>query len=291
MSRQEIEYTPLHADFGVAITGLDAAGPQTPDTVEMIKKAIDYYSFVVFPNQSFTDDLQLAFTQSLGEPEESHVTLGEEGRVEYFGTIGNVQADGTAIGNSHPKTVFKTGNNMWHSDSSFRPVPSYVSIMCAYEVPSEGGATLFISQRAAYDRLSKATKEQVDPLVGIHEYSYSRSKVGPGVLKPELAASLPPVKQRMVRRNPRSGAPNLYLGSHCRQVDGWEMPPSRALIDELTEDATASQHIYSHQWQAGDLVIWDNRCLLHRGAGYDADKHRRLMRQTRVRGACNSLAE
>ena len=291
MASADLQFTPLHNDFGVRITGLDAAAPKTPETVAMIHQAIDDYSFVVFPQQSFTDDKQFAFTQALGEPEESHVTLGEEGKVEYFGTIGNVQADGTAIGNDHRKTIFKTGNNMWHSDSSFRQVPSYVSIMCAYEVPAEGGETLFVSLRKAYERLSPVEQSHVDPLVCIHDYSYSRSKVGPGVVLPSLATSLPPVQQRMVRTNPRSGAKNLYLGSHARQVDGWEIAESRALIEDLTEKATADAHVYSHHWQAGDLVIWDNRCLMHRGAGYDADRFRRLMRQTRVRGQANSLHE
>lgn len=291
MTSPAIQFSPLHDDFGVCITGLDAAADVSSETIALIHQAIDDYSFVLFPKQTFNDEKQFAFTQSLGTPEESHVTLGEEGKVEYFGTIGNVQADGTAIGNDHRKTVFKTGNNMWHSDSSFREVPSYVSIMCAYEVPDEGGETLFVSLRRAYERLSAADQRQVDPLVCIHDYSYSRSKVGPGVLLSSLASSLPPVQQRMVRTNPRLGAKNLYIGSHARQVDGWEMDESRALIDRLTEQATADAYIYAHKWQAGDLVIWDNRCLMHRGAGYDADRFRRLMRQTRVRGKVNSLLE
>lgn len=289
MSALKIE--ALHPDFGGRITGIDLRAPISHATVDEIRAAIDDYSFVCFPGQNFDDAAQLAFTRLLGEPEESHVKLGEEGKVEYFGTIGNVQPDGTVYGNDHKKTIFLTGNNLWHSDSSFRKVPAYFSIMCAYEVPEEGGETEFISQRAAYARLPQERKEQLDPLVAVHDYVFSRSKVAPDAVSPSLAASLPPMKQRLVRRNPRSGARNFYVGSHAKEIDGWTLEKSRQLLDGLLEEATQPAHIYAHAWQPGDLVIWDNRCLLHRGTGYDADKYRRRMRQTRVKGNCNTLEE
>ena len=142
------------------------------------------------------------------------------GKIEYFGTIGNVQKDGTVLGSSHKKTIFLTGNNMWHSDASFKPVPAFLSIMCAYETPAEGGTTMFVSLRAAYDRLSPERKAELDPLIAIHDYVYSRSKVAPDAVSPELAASLPPVRQRLVRTNPATGARNLFLGSHVREIEG-----------------------------------------------------------------------
>ena len=282
---------PLHPDFGVRITGIDLSEPLDAALVEDIREAIDLHSFLYFPDQPFTDARQLAFTQALGEPEAAHVALGEEGKVEYFGTIGNVQPDGTALGNDHRKTVFSTGNNMWHSDSSFRDVPSFVSIMAAYECPDEGGETLFVSGRAAYARLSAGRQAELDPLIGIHDYTYSRSKVAPDAVSPSLSASLPPVRQRLVRRNPRTGVPNLFLGSHVREIEGWGYTRSRPALDALTTEATAPEHVYAHRWRAGDFAIWDNRCLIHRGAGYDADKYRRYMRQTRVRGQGSSLEE
>jgi alpha-ketoglutarate-dependent 2,4-dichlorophenoxyacetate dioxygenase len=256
--------------------------------MEELKAAIDTYSFLVFPDQSFDDERQLRFTRQLGEPEPSHNAVG---RTEYFGTIGNVQPDGTALGNSHMKTIFLTGNNMWHSDASFKEVPAFVSIMCAYETPDEGGATLFVSTRTAYERLSDHDKRLVDPLIVIHDYVYSRSKVAPDAVSPELAASLPPVRQKLVRTNPRNGAKNLFVGSHARAIEGWTEADSRRLLDRLLEEATGETHVYSHRWQSGDLAIWDNRCLLHRGEGYDADRYHRRMRQTRVRGVGTTLTE
>jgi alpha-ketoglutarate-dependent 2,4-dichlorophenoxyacetate dioxygenase len=282
---------PLHSEFGARITGIDLREPLSAAAVEEIRAAIDEYSFLCFPDQPLNDDLQLAFTRSLGEPEPNHVKLGQEGVIEYFGTIGNVQPDGSKLGNSDKRTIFQTGNNMWHSDSSFREVPTYVSIMCAYEVPAEGGETEFISTRAAYARLPAEMQAKIDPLIAIHDYVFSRSKVSPDAVTPSHAASLPPVRQKLVRTNPRTGAKNYFVGSHASAIDGWNDADSRTLLDDLLARATGPEHVYSHVWQPEDLVIWDNRCVLHRGSGYDADRFRRRIRQTRVAGAGSTLTE
>ena len=284
-------FEPLHSDFGARVTGLDLGDGLSASAVSEIERAIDDFSFLWFPEQSVSDDMQLAFTKLLGEPEPSHVKLGQEGVIEYFITIGNVQDDGSVFGNDHPKTRFSTGNNMWHSDSSFREVPTYVSIMCAYEVPDEGGMTQFVSQRAAYNRLTEKTQVDIDPLIAIHDYVFSRSKVGDGAVTPSHANSLPPVRQKLVRKNPATGERNFYVGSHAREIEGWGFAESRDLLDDLLARTTEREHIYEHTWSPGDLVIWDNRCLLHRGSGYDADKYRRRMRQTRVQGAGSTLQE
>ena len=178
---------------------------------------------------------------------------------------------------------------MWHTDSSFRKVPSFVSIMMAYEVPEEGGETQFVSARSAYARLPDDMKEKIDPLEVIHDYVFSRSKVAE--VDPKHAASLPPITQKLVRRNPNTGAKNFYIGSHAKEILGWNYDDSRLLLDELLAETVADEYVYTHTWQPGDLVIWDNRCILHRGTGYDADKYRRFMRQTRVAGSGPTLEE
>lgn len=278
----------LHPEFGAAVSNVDLSQPLSEAILQEISVAVDTYSFLLFDSQRMDDTKQLALTQQFGAPEPSHTDVG---RVNYFGTIGNVQPDGTVLGSSDKKTVFLTGNNMWHSDASFKSVPAFLSIMCAYETPAEGGETMFVSLRAAYERLSLERKQQVDPLIAIHDYVYSRSKVASDAVSPEMAALLPPVRQRLVRTNPNTGAKNLFLGSHLREIEEWSEAESRALIDELTEQAVQPEHIYTHAWQPGQVVLWDNRCLLHAGTGYDADRFRRYMRQTRVSGACSSLEE
>lgn len=287
----ELSIEPLHEEFGARISGFDLKAALSADDVEAIKEMIDVYSFLCFPDQGLNDDQQFEITKALGEPEQEHVRLGQTGEVAFFGTIGNVGEDGVALGNSHKKTIFGTGNNMWHSDSSFREVPTYVSLMSAHEVPDEGGATLFVSQRSAYNRLSDEKKAEIDGLVAIHDYVFSRTKVHPDAVTPSHAASLPPVPQKLVRRNPRTKEANFFVGSHAKIIDGWGEAESRTLIEGLEAEATGEEHIYAHQWQAGDFVIWDNRCLIHRGEGFDADKYRRYMRQTRVSGVCSSMEE
>lgn len=286
MSTFNIE--PLHPEFGARITGVNMSAPMDTKLLADLRDAIDRHSFLLFPDQAFDDENQLALTRQIGEPEPSHTSVD---RIEYFGTIGNVQADGTAIGNEHTDTVFLSGNNMWHSDASFKEVPALVSIMCAYETPSEGGATMFVSTRSAFNRLTDAEKECVDPLVVIHDYVHSRSKVAPDAISPELAASLPPVRQQLVRYNENADAKSLFIGSHAKTIEGWDDKKARDLLDDLTDRATQDEHIYAHRWQRGDLVIWDNRCLLHRGEGYDADRFRRYMRQTRVSGQGPTLRQ
>ena len=282
---------PLHADFGARVTGIDLRAPLPAAALEDIRGAIDDFSFLQFPEQPFDDEGQVAFTRHFGEPEANHVKLGQDGVVDYLGTIGNVLEDGSKLGNSHERTVFQTGNNLWHSDSSFREVPAFLSIMCVYEVPGEGGATEFVSARAAHRRLPESLQAEIEPLIAIHDYVFSRSKVAPDAATPSHAASLPPVRQKLVRANPRTGERNYFVGSHAREIVGWDEATGRALLDDLLARATAAEHILRHAWQPGDLVIWDNRCLLHRGTGYDADRYRRRMRQSRVRGAGSTLDE
>ena len=189
---------------------------------------------------------------------------------------------GLKVGNADRGTRYQMGNELWHSDSSFRQVPSYVSILQAYEVPGEGGETLFASMRAAYAALPQALQEIIGPLGVLHDYVFSRSQVAP--VDPNHAASLPPVVHPLVRRNPANGLKNYYVGSHARSIPGWSGIESRRLLNDLLARATRPAMVYSHRWQAGDCVVWDNRCLLHRGSGYDADRWRRRLRQTRVAG-------
>ncbi|MEM1198161.1 MAG: TauD/TfdA family dioxygenase [Pseudomonadota bacterium] len=281
----------LHPDFGARITGLDLNEEISSEVVAELKTAIDDYSLLCFPGQDFDDDKQVAFTRLFGEPEPDHVALGQEGRIQYLGTIGNIDDEGNQRGNADRKTVFSTGNNMWHSDSSFREVPSFISLMCVYEVPAEGGETQFASARSAYARLSGGERQRIDGLKVVHSYVFSRSKVAPDAVTPSHAASLPPVEQKLVRTNPGNGAKNYYVGSHAERVVGWGEAESRTLLDGLLEAMTRDQDIYTHAWTPGEVVIWDNRSQLHRGTGFDADKYRRYMRQSRVIGDGSTLTE
>ena len=279
----DLSIEPLHPDFGARVRGVNLSGDLSESELAAIREAIDTYSVLCFPDQDMSDEKHLAFTRRLGEPEAEHVAFGRTGEVTYFGTVGNVADDGTKRDNAHSNTRYQTGNQLWHSDSSFRERPSYVSILHAYEVPGEGGETAFASMRVSYDRLPEELKETIEPLSAVHDYVFSRSPIAP--VDPNHAASLPPVLHPLVRTNPGNGKKNTYVGSHARSVPGWPGMESRRLLDDLLKRATDDEEvIYAHPWRAGDTVIWDNRCMLHRGTGYDADRWRRRLRQTRVVG-------
>ena len=284
-----MEIEPLHGDFGARVLEVDLTGPLSAEFIAGLHAAIDEHSVLLFGDQSMDDEAHLALTKALGHPEESHVAFGRTGDIVHIGTIGNVVDAETKRGDDDPHTRSQKGNNLWHSDSSFRLVPSYVSILHAYEVPDEGGETQFVSQRAAYDRLGPDRQAEIDDLHVLHDYVFSRTKVAP--VDDNHAASLPPIEQRLVRTNPTNGRRNYYVGSHARSIIGWSGIESRRLIDELNDRATRPEYRWTSRWRPGDTVIWDNRCVLHRGLGYDADRYRRFMRQSRVRGAGPTLDE
>jgi alpha-ketoglutarate-dependent 2,4-dichlorophenoxyacetate dioxygenase len=285
----KLHFEPLHNFFGARVTGIDLTAVLSEADIAAVVDAMDEYSLLCFPNQDMNDEAHLALTRRLGEPEHNHVTLGTTGEIDYFATLGNVIDAENKKGNADPHTRYQTGNNLWHSDSSFRLVPTKFSINHSYEAPGEGGETEFASQRVAYARLPASLQAMIDPLHVLHDYVFSRSQVAP--VNPNHAASLPPVEQKLVRTNPANGLKNYYVGSHARSIIGFSGTQSRELIDDLLRRATGPDQVYAHKWQVGDTLIWDNRCLLHRGAGFDADRWRRLMRQTRVRGAGPTLRE
>ena len=285
----QLTIEPLHERFGARVYGVNVTAPLDAATVEALRDAIDRYSVLCLPDQPMTDEGQLAFTRLLGEPEESHVAFGKSGALVYLATIGNVVDADTARGNDDQNTQFQRANELWHSDSSFREIPSYVSILHAYEIPGEGGDTLFASMRTAFEDLPPDRQAAIEPLHVLHDYVFSRSQIAP--VDPNHAASLPPVVNKLVRTNPGTGRKNFYVGSHARSIVGFSGVDSRRLIDELNAAAVVGGNVYRHRWAVSDTVIWDNRTMLHRGGGYDASRWRRYLRQTRVRGAGPTLAE
>ena len=283
--------TPLHQEFGAEISGVDLSQTLSEAEFAAIDRAINQYSIVLFRNQTLNDTSHIAFTQRFGTLEEGHVNYYSHGKITYVGQVGNIDANGNKLDGQNQRVRSQTGNEMWHSDSSFREIPCLYSLLHAYEVPAEGGDTEFVSARAAYQRLDEDTRTTLDPLIGIHDYIYSRTKVGEDAFSEGQRTYMRPVRQRLVRRNPMTGEKNLFIGSHVRSIEGWSDEQARPLLDRLLSETTRSESIYRHHWQAGDLIMWDNRCVLHKGCGYDADRFRRRLHQTRVRCTGPSLAE
>ncbi len=289
MTDSTVAIAPLHAEFGARVVGVDLSRPLDEGIFEMIDTAINRYSVLLFEDQAMNDAAQLDFTRRFGPLEEEHVTYYSRGEITYIGIVGNVNADGNKATAQRVRSA--RGNEMWHSDSSFREIPALYSIVCAYEVPDEGGETEFASARAAWARLDDATRELIHDRIGIHDYIYSRTKISENAVNLSQRTYMHPVRQRLVRQNPVTRDKNLYVGSHVKQIEGMPEQKAKPLIKRLIDEVTRDESIYRHRWQPGDVVIWDNRCVLHRGVGYDEGKHRRRMHQTRVRGPCPSLAE
>jgi len=279
----------LHDEFGARVFDVDLSRPLDAETFAAIDAAINRYSILLFENQAMTDAAQLDFTHRFGPLEEEHVTYYGQGKITYIGLVGNVDAAGNKVTQRRVKSA--RGNEMWHSDSSFREIPAMYSILAAYEVPDEGGETEFASARAAYARLDDETRALIHERVGIHDYIYSRTKMGEDAVNDSQRTFMHPVRQRLVRQNPVTGEKNIFVGSHVKQIEGMPDGEAKPLIARLIAEVTRPQSIYRHRWRAGDLMIWDNRCVLHRGAGYDEAKYRRRMHQTRVRCPDPSLAE
>ena len=284
-----MKFETLHPEFGARVSAVDLSQPLSDADFADIDAAINRYSFLLFEDQQLNDDVHLSITRRFGDLEEEHVSYYSRGEITYIGRVGNINPDGSKV--SSRQVMASTGNEMWHTDSSFREIPAMYSLLAAYEVPDEAGETEFASARAAYQRLDAATRERIECRVGIHDYIYSRTKVSEDAVNQGQRTFMHPVRQRLVRQNPVTGERNYFVASHVREIEDMAESEGRALIDRLMAEATRPESVYRHRWRSGDFVIWDNRCMLHRGRGYDAEKYRRRMHQTRVRCPNPSLAE
>jgi alpha-ketoglutarate-dependent 2,4-dichlorophenoxyacetate dioxygenase len=273
----------LHPLFGAEITGIDVGGLADEGRFAEIRTAFEEYSLILFRDQDLDDEKQVAFSRRFG-PLETTVKANPAGG-SYFARQSNLDIrTGAVIPAEDRRMVYQKGNYLWHTDSSFKPIPALCSLLSGRIVPPEGGDTDFANMRAAYAELPETMKRRIEGLVAEHSLVYSRSLVDPTVLTEEEKAEVPPVRQALVRVNPVNGRKSLYLGAHASHIVGWPVDEGRALLKELTEFTTQPKFCHAHKWRQGDIVIWDNRCLLHRATPYDNVRHQRLMQRTTVAG-------
>jgi len=290
-----IELTPLHPTLGAALRGVDLTRPVEPAVFAEIDAAFNRYGILVFPGQRVTDEQQLAFSQLFGPLEVNPNYAGSKMRLRPdVADISNLDAEGQVLARDDRRNLFNLGNQLWHTDSSFKRVPAKCSLLSARELPSPspmgGGETEFADLRAAWDALPEARKGRLDGLVVEHSIFRSRSQIGFADFNDEIFKELPPVPQALVRHHPASGRTSLYLASHASHIIGWPVEEGRALIEELIAFATQRQFVYQHRWTVGDLVMWDNRCTMHRGRPYD-DTQRRVLHRTTVSDVANTLEQ
>lgn len=276
-----IEIRQIHDVFVGEVSGIDLREPLSSEDVATIEAGMDQYAVLVFRGQNITDEQQIAFSQNFGDIE---MKLGgnirSETRVnELINDVSNLDNNNKPFDREDRFRYFNLGNHLWHSDSSFRAVPAKYSLLSGRKIPSEGGNTEFADMRAAYDALDDKTKAQINDMVCEHSQIYSRGKLG-FTFNDEEIDLMKPVRQAMVRSHPVTGRKSIYLSAHAGAIIGMPLPEAKLFLMNLTEFATERRFVYAHKWAQYDLVMWDNRQVMHRARGYDETQPRDMRRTT-----------
>ena len=289
-----ISIEQIHPVFVGEVSGVDISAPLSRDEAAAIEAGMDRYAVLVFHDQKLTDEQQIEYSRNFGAIEDArggNITKPEDKRLPAgMNDVSNLGRDGRTLERESRQRLFNLGNMLWHSDSSFRPIPAKYSLLSARVVNPVGGNTEFADMRAAYDGLDADTKTLIEDLVCEHSLMYSRGALGFLDYTDEERALFRPVRQRLVRTHPATGRKSLYLSSHAGGIAGMPMPEARILLRDLTEHATQPQFVYVHRWRPWDFVMWDNRQMMHRVRRYD-DSHPRDMRRTTVAGEAPTIAQ
>jgi alpha-ketoglutarate-dependent 2,4-dichlorophenoxyacetate dioxygenase len=281
---------PLHPLFAAEVSGADLSRDIDAGTRDAIERAMDRYAVCVLPNQDIDDEKQVAFSRLYGPLENASAVvhqrkagvIGLRVKLPEIFDISNLDENGNLLAGDDARWQYRLANELWHSDSSFRQRSATWSLLHARVIPPSGGDTYFADTRAAYDALPEAMKAKLEGLVAEHSIWHSRGQRGGYVPTEAERAARPPARHPLVRRHPGSGRKALFIASHASHIIGWPLDEGRALLDELMAFATEQRFVYAHRWRVGDLVIWDNRCTLHRATPFASNDHRREMRRTTV---------
>jgi alpha-ketoglutarate-dependent 2,4-dichlorophenoxyacetate dioxygenase len=276
-----LQVRPLHPLFAGEAAGVDLRRPLGEDAVRAIEQAMDRYGVLVFPGQPLSEDEQIAFARRFGPLDIGlKKALGRPGRHKYEETIdiSNVDASGKLADPAGKKMYSQLANQLWHSDSSFQNPPARYSMLLSIVNPPRGGETEYADLRAAYDALPQDTKTEIAGLRAEHSALYSRINLGDTEWSEAQKAAIPPAQWPLVRTHPGSGRKLLFVGVHATHISGMHLGSGRLLLAELLEHATQREFVYRHHWKVDDLVMWDNRCVIHRGRRYDLSQRRELRR-------------
>jgi len=293
----DAEIRQLHPLFVGEVSGMDLSQPVDAASVRAIWEAIDHYAVLVFHDQQLSDEQLRDFAGKFGQLEIGR-SAAEGGKrrlaLPEIGDISNLDESGQLRDRNDRRRLDSLGNRIWHTDASYMPVPVVLGILHAVAVPPAsalgGGQTEFADMRAAYDALPQIMQDEIDGLVAEHDIFWSRGQIGFTNFLPGEREKYPPSQQRLVRRHRGSKRKSLYLSAHASHIVGWPVPEGRILLYDLNLHATRPEFVYSHNWQVGDLVIWDNRCTMHRGRPHD-DTHARDLRRATTLDVASTLDE
>ncbi|MDB5944135.1 MAG: hypothetical protein JWQ13_3701 [Ramlibacter sp.] len=286
---QQYTISPLGAALGAEVVGLDLAQPVGAELIQLMKQALNQYGVLCFRKQNLTEQQQIAFSRLWGPLED----FPEENKTVAAPTVynvANVSAEGEHLPDTDHRVIFQKVNALWHTDSSYRYVPAYASLLYGIEVMpagAEGGRTGFSSMVAAYEALSPEMKARIEPLHMVHSYEHGRRVYGslPPLSNFEKNA-VPPVSQPLVRVHLDSGGRrSLYITANAgNEISGMPLEEGQALHAQLVDHIARPEFCYFHTWEKGDLVVWDNRTTLHKAEHYDMARYRRVFRRTTVAG-------
>lgn len=279
--------------FAAEASGIDLGQPPTRDTIAAVEAAMDKHAVLVFRDQHLSQDQQIALARALGPLDLGLRKLkGGPHRLQHaeLADISNVKIDGAVAERDHARIVGNLANQLWHSDSSFQKPRAKYSMLAAVVIPEFGGETEFADLRMAWDALPGWRKDQVTPLRAIHYALHSRFMLGDTQYTEAQRQSIEPAVWPLVQTDPRSGRKSLFVGIHACEIIGMGLAEGRLLLMDLLEHATQRQFIYTHRWQVGDLVIWDNTATLHRGRYFELGERRELRRATTEEVQCSPEA-
>jgi alpha-ketoglutarate-dependent 2,4-dichlorophenoxyacetate dioxygenase len=280
----------LGSGFAAEVRGaglIDAASSER--AYREVRAAFEEHSVLVFRDQEITDDVQAAFSRAFGPLE--RVKIGSLGAGTFYNRLHNMTADGVPVPATHQQALTARANQLWHTDSSFKPTPALASVLSARIVPAEGGETECASTRLAWERLPAEQQAQLRDAVATHSYANSRDQIDPGLMSADERAALPPVRWRLTWRNPMNGRVALYIASHAYAIDGKDEGEAKALLASLMAEAARPEFVYRHQWRQGDVVMWDNRATMHRGRPWPNAQARSMVRTTIQATDADGVAE
>ena len=285
-----ISVKKLSENIGAEVEGVDIALGVDDKSFQQLWGAFQKYAVLVFHDQDITDEQQITFSTGFGsiEPSLPNDPLGH-GRPVFY--ISNVDENGLIIPPEDTRSLYQSGNMLWHSDGSFRPVPLRASLLSAKVVPPAGGDTEYASLRTAYSSLPEAKKAELEGLIAKHSMANSRAQIAPNLLSKEFQDEIPPADHLIVRTISGTGEKVLFVGSYASHIIGWPIDKGRSLLKKLLEWSTQPQFVYRHSWCLNDLVMWDNRYCLHRGRPWDSGSHKRIMHRTTLTGDGPSVAQ
>lgn len=274
---------PLHSALGAEVRGVDMAAPLDAAVRRDLHAAWMTHLVLVFPDQHIDDVAHVAFTRNFGEPEIFHQKMIKSTQVPEIFRVANVDEDGHLLPPANETVRQLSSARMWHTDSSYRDIPSMGSLLRGLEVTRDGGETLFTNMYLVWEALPDELRQQVDGRRARHAFDYLRVLKGLPPIPNEERAKVPPVWQPMVRRHPVTGRASLFISViYNDEIEGMAPDDAKRLIAKLAEFAGRPEFVYRHRWSAGDVVMWDNRCTMHQVTPYDPTERRVLHRTTIV---------